>query len=102
VTPETTTDAVPAGRVRLSDIPTLDITTLTLGEMAAAELETGRSFQDLLKGRATQRLLALWLDERRNSARPRSWRELGDLRPYVGSSSTSDSTPDSPSETSPT
>jgi hypothetical protein len=71
----------------------LDVDTLTLGEMAAAEAESGQPFSQILqvaiRGGATRRLLALWLWERRNSAKPRSWRELADLRPSARSSSTS-------------
>jgi len=76
------------------DIPTLDIDTLTLGEMAAAELASGESFDALIAaGRATRRLLALYVAELRrpstNSAPRRSWSDLANLRPSVASSSPS-------------
>jgi hypothetical protein len=74
---------------------TLDVNTLTLGEMAAIESESGQPFAQVLataiRGGATRRLLALWVHERRTSARPRSWRQLGDLRISVSSSSESPS-----------
>jgi hypothetical protein len=69
---------------------TLDIDSLTLAEMALAEEQSGRSFDRLLTaGAATRRLLALWVHEHRTSAQPRSWRQLGDLRVSVSSSSES-------------
>lgn len=83
--------------IALSEIPTLDIGTLTLGEMAECEAQSGRSFERLLvSGQATKRLLALWVAERRSSATPRSWSELSSLRPLAGSSSTSPVAPAGP------
>jgi hypothetical protein len=82
--------------VDLSAIPTLDLTTLTLGEMAAVEAESGRSFDALLRaGNATKRLLALWVAEHRlpSSGPRRSWQELSNLRPLASSSSPLQSTP---------
>lgn len=77
-----------ARRVNLSDLPTLDVATLTLGEMTDLERESGQSMSTLLQGgRATLLRVALWLADRRNSSeRPRSWQELGDLRPFDKSS----------------
>lgn len=73
---------------------TLDIDSLTLAEMAAAEEQSGQSFDRLLtRGAATRRLLALWVHEQRNSERPRSWSEVGSLRLSDVSSSTSPSEP---------
>jgi hypothetical protein len=70
---------------------TLDVNTLTLGEMSQLEVESGQPFSQLLgtalRGGATRRLLALWVHEHRSSERPRSWRQLGDLRVSVSSSS---------------
>ena len=81
--------------IRLADVPTLDVGTLTLGEMAEAELQSGRSMDALLRaGSATRRLLALWVAERRTSAQPRTWSELSTLRPFASSSSTLPSEPD--------
>jgi hypothetical protein len=84
------TDAIDSGEldeIRL----TLDVNTLTLGEMAQMEAESGQPFAQLLatamRGGATRRLLALWVHEHRSSAQPRSWRQLGDLRVSVRPSS---------------
>ena len=71
-------------RVKIADVPTLDISTLTLGEMATIEQESGRSMEGLLKGRATLLLVALWVaDHRQNSVPPRSWQELCNLRVFA-------------------
>ena len=49
--------------------------------MTEAEAQSGRSFEKLIAGRASQKLLALWVHERRsNSGKPRSWQELSSLR----------------------
>jgi hypothetical protein len=72
-----------AARVTLSDMPTLDIASLTLGEMSDLERDSGRSMDALLKsGRATLLLVALWVADRRSSEKPRSWRELCDLKVF--------------------
>ena len=74
---------------------TLDIDSLTLGEMMQAERESGQSFDRLLTaGAATRRLLALWVHEQRSSGRPRNWQELADLRLSDVSAMTSPSSPD--------
>lgn len=70
---------------------TLDISTLTLGEAAAAEIQSGATIQQLARGRATLRLLAMFVHELRTSAQPRSWQELSNLRLLDVSSSTSQS-----------
>ena len=73
--------------IRLRDIPVLNVDTITLGEMMAAEVESGQSFDKLLTaGNATRRVLALWLQERRSksSAERRTWSDLCDLRPFAG------------------
>jgi hypothetical protein len=81
--PEVATAPAPAQTIALRDIPTLDIATLTLGEMAAIEEQSGRSMDRILTaGSATRRLLALWVAESRSSARPRSWHELSALRVF--------------------
>jgi hypothetical protein len=67
----------------IADIPVLDIKTLTFGEMAEVEAQSGRSFNSLLRGAATGKLLALWVHEYRNSEKPRSWQELSDLRAFA-------------------
>lgn len=71
------------------DIPTLDLTKITLGQMAAIEAASGRSFDDLIAGRAGRLLAALFLREYTRSGRPPSWSQLADLRPRVVSSSPS-------------
>jgi len=73
-----------AERVTLSGMPTLDLASLTLGEMSDLERDSGRSMDSLLKsGRATLLLVALWVaDHRKTSGQPRSWQELGDLRVF--------------------
>jgi hypothetical protein len=95
------TEPLASDRISTADLPTeLDVNSLTLGEMAELEYQTGRGFSSILgaaiKGGTTRRLLALWLQEYRHSDTPRSWRQLGALRPYVSSSSTSPSSPDGP------
>jgi hypothetical protein len=59
---------------------TVNIETLTLGELAAAEQSSGMSYQAMLKGRATMLLLALFVHELRSSEKPRSWQELSSLK----------------------
>lgn len=87
--------------IRLSDIPTLDIETLTLGEMSQAEIQSGMRFETLLtSGRSTLRLLALWVQERRTSNEPRSWQELSNLRPLGKRSLASPSVSSGPPERS--
>jgi len=74
---------------------TLDVDTLTLTEMSEAEVQSGMDFLAILSaGAATRRLLALWVQERRSSERPRTWRELGSLRPSDALRSISPSSPD--------
>ena len=76
---------------------TLDLSTLTLGEMSNAEIASGQDFDRLLRGRVSRRLLALWVHEQRTSERPRSWRELASLRLSDVGSSTSPLPSDGPS-----
>jgi hypothetical protein len=80
---ETQAPATPASdTIDLAEVATLDLASLTLGEMAEAERQSGRSFDKLLtSGNVTRRLLALWVAELRSSAQPRSWHELSSLRP---------------------
>lgn len=79
---------------------TLDISTLTLGEAAKAEMESGLSLQQMIKSSAARKILALYVLELRSSESGRSWQELSNLRLLDGSSSTSQSQPDGVSETS--
>ena len=89
------------GQAAAAAVITLDVSTLTLGEMSEAEIQSGRSFEKLLGGRATRRLLALWVHEQRTSAQPRNWRDLSNLRLSDVPSSTSPSSSDGRPETSP-
>jgi hypothetical protein len=58
-----------------------DVSTLTLGEMMAAEEASGRPIEKLLSsGRGTLRLLAVFIHQYRNSEKPPSWSELAGLR----------------------
>jgi hypothetical protein len=75
---------------------TLDIQTLTLGELAEAERQSGLSFQVLIKGRANLILLALFVHELRSSEQPRSWSELSNLTLQDASSSMLPSPSDGP------
>jgi hypothetical protein len=72
----------------------LDLDSVTLGEMAEVERQSGQDFMALLRrGTATRRLLGLFLHESRSSERPRSWQELGARRPLAELSSSSASSP---------
>ena len=83
-----------------ADVVTLDLASLTLGEMAAVEKMSGEDFAAMLtRGAASRRLLALAVHELRTSAQPRSWSDLCSLRLSDASSSTSPSPADGPSET---
>lgn len=73
---------------------TLDIRTLTLGELAEIERQSGRDATALLAaGRASRRLVAIFVHELRTSAEPRSWSELSSLRLLDAQSSTSRPSP---------
>jgi hypothetical protein len=83
------------------DLGTLELSSLTLGEMAAVEQASGRSFADILRaGPATQRLMAAYVLLSRHSGRPPSWSELAGLRPFDRKSSPSRSRRAGRSETS--
>lgn len=79
---------------------TLDVSTLTLGEAASAEIESGMTLQQMLRSQAARKLLALYVHELRSSGSKRNWSELSTLRLLDGSSSISPSVPDGASETS--
>ena len=73
----------------MTELVTLDLDSLTLGEMAAVEIAAGQDFIQLLSaGRATRRLIALYVNEYRASETPRSWQELSALRSQDAPSST--------------
>lgn len=83
----------------LKDV-TLDIGTITLGEAAEAERQSGMTIGELAKGRATLRLLALFVHGLRTSAVPPSWSDLSTLRLLDVSPSTSPSPQADPSASS--
>lgn len=78
---------------------TLDVTTLTLGEAADAEIASGLTLQQMLRSQAARKLLALYVHELRSSGRKRNWQELSTLRLLDGSSSISQSAQVGASET---
>lgn len=67
---------------------TLDITTLTLGEAAEAEMASGKTLQQLVKSRTALLILALFIQEYRNSGLVPSWSELASRKVLDVSSST--------------
>ena len=79
---------------------TLDVSTLTLGEAASAEIASGLTLQQMTRSSMARKLLAVYVHELRSSATPRSWQELSNLRLLDGSSSTPQSDSDGASETS--
>ena len=79
---------------------TLDITTLTLGEAAAAEMASGIPIRKMAASPAALRILAMFVHEYRTSDEPRSWSELSSLRLLDVRSSTSRSRRVAPSPTS--
>ena len=71
----------------MEPLVTLDITTLTLGELASAERASGLSYQEMMRGTFSRLLLAMYVHELRNSDEPRSWSDLSNLRLLDASSS---------------
>ena len=67
-----------------------DIDTLTLGEMAAAEVASGLDSSVLLSRSAHRLMLAVFVHRLRSSGKPPSWQELESLRLQDARSSTSD------------
>jgi hypothetical protein len=66
---------------------TIDLNEITIGEMAAIEAASGQDFMKLLTaGKASRRLIALYLRECKSSGPRRSWSELSNLRPLAGGS----------------
>ena len=59
---------------------TLDLETLTLGEGAEAERQSGQSLASLLTTTMGRKTLALFVDGLRSSDPPPSWQELSSLR----------------------
>lgn len=58
---------------------TLDLATLTLGEVAEAERQSGLPFAQMLKGSAGKMLLALFVHRWRSSGTVPSWHDLSSL-----------------------
>ena len=75
---------------------TLDLDTLTLGEMAAAETASGLDTSVLLRSSAYRLLVGVFVHRYRSSGKAPLWHELENLRVVDVSSSPSDSSPDSP------
>lgn len=72
---------------------TLDLATLTLGEVAAAERASGETFDKLLRSSAARMMLALFVHRWRSSGVAPSWQELADLPVSEALSSISPSRP---------
>ena len=68
---------------------TFDLTTLTLGEAAEAERQSGWTIGEIAKSRAALKTLALFVHVYRSSGRAPSWSELSNLRLLDVSPSTS-------------
>ena len=83
-----------------AQIVELDLDTLTLGEMGAVEIASGIDFDKLISRRVTRLLVGMFLHELRNSEKPRSWQELSRLHLSDVRPSSSQSSQDSPSQTS--
>lgn len=79
---------------------TLDLATLTLGEVAEAERQSGLTFGEILRGSAGKMTLALFVHRWRISGSVPSWREVSSLPVHEGLSSISALLPDSPGPTS--
>ena len=86
----------------MTDRPTitLDLHTLTLGEVAEAERQSGQSFDRLLRGSAAKMMLALFVHRWRSSGVVPTWRELENLPVSDALSSISLSDSGGPSGTS--
>lgn len=79
---------------------TFDVSTLTLGELAAAERASGIDGSELVARTAHRLLLGVFVLRLRSSGQPPSWSELTSLRVLDAQSSLSASEPDSPGATS--
>jgi hypothetical protein len=73
---------------------TLDISTLTLGEAASAEIASGLTLQQMLRSQAARKMLALYVHRLRSSGDAPSWSELANLRLLDASSSQPHSAPE--------
>lgn len=79
--------------MKVTDIK-LDVDTLTLGEMMAAEAASGVDINVLLKRPAHRQVLALYVHQLRTSDELPSWKQLSGLKVLGDLPSTSDSQPD--------
>jgi hypothetical protein len=84
---------------KLRDV-TFDLGTLTLGEAAEAERQSGLALSAMLRSPHTRRILGLFVHLSRTSDDKPSWSELSNLRLLDVSPSTSPAPKDSPSGTS--
>lgn len=78
----------------------LDLESLTLGEILAAEDASGRDISRLLTTSGGRRLLSLFVHRLRTSGNAPEWHELTSLRLLDASPGPSPSPADSPSPTS--
>lgn len=78
----------------------LDLDSLTLGEIMAAEDASGIDGSKLLKMSGHRRVLALFVNRLRTSGNAPEWQELTSLRLLDASPGPSPSPVDSPSQTS--
>lgn len=76
---------------------TLDLETLTMGEAAEAERQSGQPLSVLLRSPMSRRMLGWFVHGLRSSERPPSWSELSSLRLLDVSQSRSPEPKDSPS-----
>ena len=84
---------------QLRDV-TFDLGTLTLGEAAEAERQSGLALSAMLRSPHTRRMLGLFVHLLRTSGSRPSWSDLSNLRLLDVSPSTSRDAKGSPSETS--
>ena len=76
-----------------TDRITLDLDSLTLGELADAEEASGKDSGKLLTSSANRRMLAVFVSRLRSDGAAPSWNDLRNLRLLDNSSSASDSEP---------
>lgn len=79
---------------------TLNLDTLTLGELSEAERQSGVDAQKLLQGSMSRMILAVFISDWRTSGHVPSWSAAADRRLLDVLSSTSVSPQDAPSPTS--
>jgi hypothetical protein len=72
---------------------TIDVDSLTFGEMMAAEDASGKDITQLLSRAAHQRVLMLFVHRLRTSGKPPDWQQLASLTVRDALPSTSGSSP---------